>query len=78
MLTLWKPVAESVRAWLAVRGEATVPELFLNARDREITRAGVEYLLRKHAAKASQHCPSLRDKSISPHVLRHTCALNIL
>ncbi len=31
-LTLWKTVADSVRAWLAVRGQARVPELFLNAR----------------------------------------------
>ncbi len=31
LLTLWKTFAESVRAWLAVRGEAPVSELFLNA-----------------------------------------------
>ena len=43
-----------------------------------MTRAGFEYLLRKHVADASQQCPSLRDKRVSPHVLRHTCALNIL
>jgi integrase/recombinase XerD len=71
LLTLWRPVAASVRAWLAVRGEARVPELFLHARGKEMTRAGFEYLLRKHAIAASQHCPSLRDKRISPHVLRH-------
>ena len=28
-LPLWKQTAEDVRAWLAVRGEATVPELFI-------------------------------------------------
>jgi integrase/recombinase XerD len=78
LLTLWRPVAESVRAWISVRGEARVPELFLNARGKEMTRAGFEYLLRKHATAASQRCPSLRDKRISPHVLRHTCALNVL
>ncbi len=78
LLTLWRAVAESVRAWLAVRGEAMVPELFLNARGKAMTRSGFEYLLRKHATEASQRCPSLRDKRISPHVLRHTCALNIL
>jgi integrase/recombinase XerD len=78
LLTLWKAVAESVRAWLAVRGEAIVPELFLNARGKEMTRAGFEYLLQKHATAASECCPSLRGKRISPHVLRHTCALDIL
>jgi len=39
-----------------------------------MTRAGFEYLLEKHAT-ASQQCPSLQGKRISPHVLRHTCAL---
>ena len=43
-----------------------------------MTRAGFEYLLRKHAATARAQCPSLQGKRISPHVLRHTCALNVL
>jgi integrase/recombinase XerD len=78
LLTLWKAVAESLRAWLAVRGEASVPELFLNARGKAMTRAGFEYVLRKHATAASGHCSSLQGKQVSPHVLRHTCALTVL
>src|SRR5881409_1834010 len=31
-LTLWKTVAGSLRAWLSIRGDVSVPELFLNAR----------------------------------------------
>jgi integrase/recombinase XerD len=78
LLSLWKAVADSVRAWLAVRGEAPVPELFLNARGRDMTRAGFACLLRKHAATARAQCPTLQGKRISPHVLRHTCALTVL
>lgn len=78
ILILWKTVADSVRAWLAVRGDAQVPELFLNARGREMTRAGFAYLLRKYATTAREHCPALAAKRISPHVLRHSCALNVL
>lgn len=78
LLSLWRSVAESVRAWLAVRGEASVPELFLNARGKAMTRAGFEYLLHKHVTAASTACACLQGKQISPHVLRHTCALNIL
>ena len=33
-LPLWKQTATDLRAWLAVRGEASAPELFLNARNR--------------------------------------------
>ena len=36
-----------------------------------MTRAGFEYLLRKHATEASQGCPALRGKRVAPHVLRH-------
>jgi len=71
ILSLWKTVADSVRAWLAVRGPAHVPELFLNAQGKQMTRAGFEYLLRKYVVTARDRCPSLRDKRISPHVLRH-------
>ena len=78
LLILWKAVAQSARAWLAVRGEAPVPEFFLNARGKHMTRAGFEYVLKKHAAAAAEHCVSLRGKPISPHVLRHTCALSVL
>jgi site-specific recombinase XerD len=78
LLTLWKSVAESMRAWLAVRGQAAVPELFLNARGQAMTRAGLEYVLRKHATAATERCPSLQGKRISPHVLRHTCAVMVL
>jgi site-specific recombinase XerD len=77
-LPLWKETASAVRAWLSVRGEARVPELFLNARRDVMTRAGFEYILRKHVRAAKTRCPTLSDKRVSPHVLRHTCALTIL
>lgn len=67
--------AKALRAWLAVRGKAAVPELFLNARGQNMTRAGFAYILRKHAEAAAKKCPSLRKKRVSPHVLRHTCAM---
>jgi site-specific recombinase XerD len=77
-LTLWKAVGDAIRAWLAVRGEAPAPELFLNAWGKAMTRSGFERVLAKHVAAAAARCPSLRTKRVSPHVLRHTCALNTL
>ena len=70
-LPLWKQTTAALRAWLAVRGTVTVPELFVNARREAMTRAGFEYVLEKHVRIASQRCPSLATKRISPHVLRH-------
>jgi len=78
VLTLWKVVGDSVRAWLAVRGDTVVPELFVNARGQALTRAGAEYILRKHVATGLKTCPSLAAKRVSPHVLRHTTAMNTL
>ena len=77
-LPLWKETASVLRAWLSVRGTVLVPELFLNARGMPMTRSGFEYILRKHVRTAANYCPSLLTKRISPHVLRHTCALTVL
>jgi len=77
-LPLWKETASAVRAWLSVRGEVRVPELFPNARNDAMTRAGFEYILRKHVHTAETRCSTLSSKHVSPHVLRHTCALTIL
>ncbi len=77
-LPLWKETAAALKAWLAVRGATPALELFLNARGQPMTRSGFEYILEKHAKAAAQRCPSLAKKRISPHVLRHTCALTVL
>lgn len=75
---LWKETATALRAWLVLRGVASAPELFLNARGQAMTRSGFEYILDKHVATAARRCPSLATKNISPHSLRHSCALTIL
>jgi len=77
-LPLWKTTTEALRAWLAVRGTVSVPELFVSVRGESLTRSGFEYILHKHVRTASQHCPSLATKRVHPHLLRHTCALTVL
>jgi integrase/recombinase XerD len=77
-LPLWKETTTVLRSWLAVRGTTTVPELFFNARGEPMTRSGFEYILGKQTRTATKCCPSLAGKRISPHVLRHTCALTVL
>lgn len=77
-LLLWKQVGDALRAWLAIRGTAICPELFLSAAGKPMTRSGFEYVVRKHVRAAATACPSLTGKSVSPHTLRHTCALDTL
>ncbi len=77
-LPLWKETITALRAWWTVRGEVGVPELFVNTRGVSMTRSGFEYILHKHTQTAATQCPDLLTKRVSPHVLRHTCALTIL
>jgi site-specific recombinase XerD len=77
-LPLWKTTTAALRAWLAVRRSPPVPELFVSMRGESLTRSGFEYILRKHVRTARQRSPSLATKRVSPHVLRHTCALTVL
>lgn len=74
-LPLWKETATVLRAWLAVRGNMPVPELFVNAKDQQMSRWGFAYILRKSVKTAGKTRPALLDKHISPHVLRHSIAM---
>jgi integrase/recombinase XerD len=78
VLPLWKRTGANLRAWLAVRGEASVPELFLNARGDAMTRTGFEYVLKQRVEAAKENCASLVPKRVSPHTLRHGCAMLML
>lgn len=75
---LRKELANILREWLKERDARPGDPLFPNARSGSLSRDGVAYLLAKHVATASKQCPSLANKRISPHVLRHTAAMDLL
>ena len=77
-LPLCKTTASTLRAWLAVRGPVAADEVFVNARGEPFSRWGVAYVLRQHGQTATKKCNSLAGKQLSPHVLRHTCAMIML
>ena len=77
-LPLWKDTAKDLRAWLAVRGPVRTSELFVNAAGDPMTRAGFEYVLEKHVKVAAEKLPDLKGRSVSPHQLRHSCAVVML
>ena len=77
-LPLWKETATVISAWIAIRPPTSAIELFLNSTGRLMTRSGFEYILAKHVAAAAQTCPTLAAKRVTPHVLRHTCAMHTL
>ena len=77
-LPLWKTTAAALRAWLAVRGSVASPELFVNAQGQPFSRWGVAYVLHRHTEKANRKCLTLHGKQVSPHILRHSCAMIVL
>ncbi len=67
-----------LRTWLAeTQGQPATP-LFPGPSGKPLTRDAVALIVSKHARTASARCPSLAHKKVSPHVLRHTCAMQLL
>jgi site-specific recombinase XerD len=69
------PLSKNTRAVLAAWARepplAENQPLFPNARGGSLSSHGVHYLLSKHVATAAAQCPSMKNKRVSPHVLRH-------
>jgi site-specific recombinase XerD len=75
------PIAKStlavLKAWLREqRGDREV--LFPSAKGERLSVHGVQYLLNKHRLTASKICPSLKQKRVTVHRLRHTVAMDLL
>jgi len=67
-----------LRAWLAERGGRDSDPLFPTSRGSPLSRDAVQRLVAKHAATAAIACPSLNEKNVTPHTLRHTTAMALL
>jgi len=76
------PLAKStiavLKAWLREPQRGDDDVLFPNARGARLSVHGVQYLLTKHRMAASKTCPSLKNKRVSVHRLRHTMAMDLL
>jgi integrase/recombinase XerD len=74
---LTKSTTATLRAWMnECGGEADEP-LFASSHG-SLTRYAVSVLVTRHVVRAAQHCPSLRTKRVTPHVLRHSAAMRLL
>jgi site-specific recombinase XerD len=75
---LAKPTVSVLKAWLQEAQRGSQQTVFPNARGKRLTVHGVQYMLSKHSAAASEVCPSLKQKRVTVHVLRHTVAMDLL
>lgn len=77
---LWSQTCEAIGHYLALRQQAgvTSEQLFTDAAGRPLTRFGIGRRVTQLAQKAADACPSLRDRTVTPHLFRHTTALHLV
>ena len=76
------PLAKStvvvLNTWIEEQGRQPSKFLFPNTRGERLSADAVQHMVAKHVAAARQVCPSLAQKRVTPHVLRHTAAMELL
>jgi integrase/recombinase XerD len=75
---LGQQLSAVLKSWLAERKGRPDDPLFPGRGGGRISSDAVSFLLAKHVRAAGCRCPSLATKTVSPHVLRHTTAMNLL
>lgn len=77
---LWPETAQALQVYIKCRvpNDPVLEQIFLDANGAPVTRFGIRHIMRKYAAAARTKCPSLRDKAVNPHTIRHTTAMHLL
>lgn len=71
-------VVKVIDAWLRERPQDPDTPVFPSSRGGRLSDDAVERLVTKHAAEAGRRCPTLAHKRVTPHVLRHSTAMDLL
>jgi integrase/recombinase XerD len=75
---LTKPAVAVLKAWIAEQGGDQSSFLFPSSGGGRLSADAVQHLVTKHVAAGQLICPSLAKKRVTPHVLRHTAAMELL
>lgn len=72
------PTIAVLRAWLKEPAKHGGEILFPNRHGGRLSSDSVQHLVRKYVDTAATQCPSIKEKRVSPHVLRHSTAMELL
>lgn len=75
---LTKQVTRFLREWLIENDRRPDDLVFTTRTHSQLSRDAIERLVDRHRRAAERTCPSLKRKHVSPHVLRHTTAVQLL
>jgi site-specific recombinase XerD len=75
---LTKSTVTVLSEWIREQGRDSTLILFPNSRSGRLSADAVQYLVTKYKAVARQTCSTLNNKRVTPHVLRHTAAMELL
>jgi integrase len=75
---LTKMTVSMLKTWLKELALRHTEVLFPNRYGGRLSPDSIQHLVRKYALVAVERCPSLRGKRVSPHVLRHSAAMELL
>ncbi len=74
---LTRQTMQVLRAWLREQGGTPGDPIFPSSRGGVLSLDALEKMVKKYALTAAEACPSLREKRVTPHVLRHTAAMQL-
>ena len=76
---LWKTTVQEVRCWLRINPQLRNSAPLLPNRDGHVmTRCNVTQRLALAVARATADMPTLANKHVSPHTVRHSTAMHLL
>jgi site-specific recombinase XerD len=75
---LWRETAHALQRLPTVREALAGDYIFHNVHGAPLTRDGVAYILDKYVAMGAHKTPALGRRKITPHTLRHSCAVGLL
>lgn len=78
MVPLWAKTGRVLQHWLRELEIKKTEVVFPSIRGTPLSCDGLDYILQQSVRRAAEVCPSLLAKRVTPHVVRHTCAMSLL